>query len=70
MVEAKAWYFGPEYQEIKKLREGAQTTFAPWSREGGSRPQIDSPRRIGSRGPWNRRVNTASGQYPTRLNHS
>jgi len=24
MVEAKAWYFGPEYQEIKKLREGAQ----------------------------------------------
>jgi uncharacterized protein (DUF1330 family) len=34
MDQAKGWYFGDEYQETKKLREGAQDNIALFA-EGG-----------------------------------
>ena len=34
MQDARDWYFGPAYQEVKKLREGAQDNIALFA-EGG-----------------------------------
>lgn len=34
MEQAKGWYFGPEYQEVKKLREGAQDNIALFAEAG------------------------------------
>ena len=34
MQQAKDWYFGGEYQEVKKLREGAQDNIALFAEAG------------------------------------
>ena len=34
MQEARDWYFGPVYQEVKKLREGAQDNIALFAEAG------------------------------------
>lgn len=34
MQEARDWYFGPEYQEVKKLRAGAQDNIALFAEAG------------------------------------
>jgi uncharacterized protein (DUF1330 family) len=34
MQQAKDWYFGAEYQEVKKLREGAQDNIALFAEAG------------------------------------